>query len=318
MFAVTIRPIVQFTLLLLMFLDLSAAVRNPPDAIEERSANRHNTRDLRQGIPCERWKSRLLEFRLEAEFFEWNTGNVEYRGATNILLTVDPIDVFRWFCFHAFERLSNEIIAIAKFCCARGTRFGTRRLLTLDNSVVAEHAFLNARIRTAPLVPGHLERTRLHAITASNALVLVVENRAFRCFLKRANRTNGCARGVDAVLAHSSDEHAIMFLQSSVGCRGEGLFLSGSQFVCRLACFLAGIAADAERYVDEHCFAFCHVCSLRVYRTWRNSSSKLPHTSGPMCFNAPATGGPPSWRRAGTSSPSVGTAANTSRRRRNS
>jgi hypothetical protein len=167
-------------------------------------------------------------------------------------------------------------------------------LQTLGDSPIAEHAFLYPRIRAAPLVPGHLERTRLHAIAASDAFVFVVEHRPLRRFVESANGTYGGASGIDAMLAHSSDEHAIMFLQGRVCCGGNCLFFSRGQLVCRLARFLAGITANTERYVDKHCLTFCHSCSLRVYRTWRNSSSKLSHTSGPMCFNAPATGGPPS------------------------
>jgi len=112
---------------------------------------------------------------------------------------------------------------------------------------MAENAFLNAGICAAPLVPWYLERTRLHAVATSDALTLIVQDGTFRCFLESTHRANGGTRGINAMLAHSPNEYAIMFFQGCVGCGRERLFFPGGQLVGRLAGVLAGIAADTER-----------------------------------------------------------------------
>jgi hypothetical protein len=88
----------------------------------------------------------------------------------------------------------DQVVPAAVFSSSGRTGFGTSRLPALTNKLGTEAAFLDSRPRAFPLIARNLERTGLHAISASDALVLVIEHRALLKLGKGSYRTNGNTR----------------------------------------------------------------------------------------------------------------------------
>ena len=82
----------------------------------------------------------------------------------------------------------QEVFAFAVFQGTDLAGFSACRFLPFLLTLSAEIAFADQRENLIPLVLGDIERARCHAVTASNAYVIVVDYRTFGCFLQRANR----------------------------------------------------------------------------------------------------------------------------------
>src|SRR6185369_14954503 len=165
-------------------------------------------------------------------------------------------DVFIRICADTVLCFSNEVFALAELRCTCRTRFGTSCLLTGLEPIRTHDAFANLRIQCSPLVLGNRERAGSHAISAADALVGVIDNRASSRLVKRAHRTRRSARGLFAMLAKAT--HVLLVM---VEDDGELMFrLNGfsrhlvvvGQVVVRRTGGFALCAVDAESWVIQN------------------------------------------------------------------
>src|ERR1051326_676964 len=308
-------PVLQVAKPALQFLHFFPPVRDPPDPVEEHSANGHNGRDLREGVPGEHRERGSLELGLESELLEGDAREVEDGRPAHFFQPVDAVDVLARLGFHPFVGFLHQVLPVAELRRSGRAGLGARGLEALLDPARAEPALLDARIIARPFVRRDLEGARLDAVPAADALRLVIDDRAGGGFLKRPDRADGDAGRLEAMLAHPADVDTVVLFEGCVRGRRELFLFPSSQAVLLLAGVLAGIATDAHRQVYQHCFLPGHRTIPSRYWTARNSLSSRCHTASSMPASAPETGGPPSWRNTGCSSPPCPGAANRSRSR---
>src|SRR5512145_3285950 len=217
----------------------------------------------------------------EAELLEGDARQVEPPGAADLVLAVDVVDVLVGILVDPLAGDVDELPLLPEEGGALGARLGARRLLAVLHPVEAELALLHVRKGAVVLVLRDVERAGDHAVPASHAPVLVVDDRPVLRLLERLDEARGGAGGLVAVETLLPGEDRLVRLllvrepvDDRVRLRGRlSLLLEHAlagegdlglrEAVLLVARLLARPAPDALRRVDQHAVELAPVADRR-------------------------------------------------------
>src|SRR5512133_2112116 len=246
-------------------LGLFAAPRERVEPHEQRGPKGHHEGRGAERAGDEARDRGLRDVRPERELVQLDVGDVQPGRAAGLVLAVDVRDVLAGVRVDAPLRLLEQLTALAEGERAGGADLGARGLQALRLAVRTEHALADARGEAVVLVLRHVERARDHAVAAAHAAGCVVDDRAARELVERADRARGrAARGdaVHALLLREANRTVRLLrpvddrehLRRRVSALQHHLVVLGrrGELVLLRAGALARTAADAEGRVDEH------------------------------------------------------------------
>src|SRR5437660_2176839 len=165
-----------------------------------------------------------------AELFDFDACKNEDTGAPDFMKSVNAGHVDGWILPESILRLTNQVVAFAKFGRAGRTNLGARRLLPGLDSVRAHRALADSRIQRSPFVLRRAEWARRHAVAAPDAFPHVVYDGSFLRFVEGSYRADRSACRILTVHAQSPHEFVAVG-EDRCELMGGGNFLSGNRIV---------------------------------------------------------------------------------------
>ena len=247
-------------------------MRERVEAHQQGRPERHHDRHRRQRGLRQLGVRRRAHAGLEPETLERHVGDVEPAGPPGLVLPVDVVHVLVGVLVDARARLVEQLRAVPELQGTGGAHLRARGHLAFRLTRGAEGALPHIRLCLLVLKLRDVERAGDHAVTAAEAAIARVGDRAGRALLEGAGRTRRHAGGLDAVHALRLGEphghglwlrrglwepvdHREGVLIGAARAREHDIVACVDRFTERV-CFgagrLAGAAADAARRVDEH------------------------------------------------------------------
>jgi hypothetical protein len=186
-------------------LDLVFPLSQPIDAGQESSNSQENGGHFRENVPGELGEGILPQVLFPAEKAKIDVRKIEYGGSPDLVLPPDLMEITIGLGLKPSSCFGKQFLAIAEDRGFRGADLDTPGFFPLEDSGVAEIAFLNRRSGTFPVISRDPERTGIHAISTAQTDRDVIDYGAFGGSSQGRNRTGGHTGRIEAMLAMLAD-----------------------------------------------------------------------------------------------------------------